>query len=90
MKLKPGFMLRKVVDTWVVVPLGERLVDFNGILTLTETAAALWDRLAAPGGADRAALLAAVLEAYEVDPETAARDLDEFLESLRTSELIEA
>lgn len=90
MKLKPGFMLRKVVDTWVVVPLGERLVDFNGILTLTETAATIWDCLAASDGADRDGLLARMLDEYDVDRDTAARDLDAFLESLRQSELIEA
>ncbi len=89
MRLKPGFMLRKVVDTWVVVPLGERVVDFNGILTLTGSAAMLWERLSAAEGASREDLLARMLDEYEVDAATAAPDLDAFLAALREAELIE-
>jgi len=89
MRLKQGFMLRKVVDTWVVVPLGERVVDFNGILTLTGSAAMLWECMAAEGGASRGDLLERMIAEYEVDEATAARDLDEFLGALREAELLE-
>lgn len=87
MKLKDGFMLRRIVDTWVVVPLGERVVDFNGILTLTDSAARLWQKMQ---GADlgRADLLAELTTAYEVDEATAARDLDAFLDALKGAELL--
>jgi hypothetical protein len=39
MKIKKDFMLREIVGTWIVVPLGERVVDFNGMVTLNETGA---------------------------------------------------
>ena len=45
MTLKKGFMLRSIAGTHVVIPLGERVVDFNGILTLNETGAFLWELL---------------------------------------------
>jgi len=44
MKLKEGFMLRQVAGEHVVLPVGAD-VDFNGMITLNETGAFLWNRL---------------------------------------------
>ena len=85
MKIKDGFMLRQIVDVWVVVPLGERVVDFNGMLKVSDSGALLWKKLAS-SGASREELLADLLATYEVEAETAARDMDEFLDSLRHAE----
>ncbi len=87
MKIKDGFMLRQIVDVWVVVPLGERVVDFNGMLKVSESGALLWGKLA-NSGATREELLADLLASYEVDVETATRDMDEFLNSLQQAELL--
>jgi hypothetical protein len=89
MKIKKGFMVRKIVDLWIVVPVGERVVDFNGILTLSDSAARLWNRLEA-GSATRDELLAELTDTYDVDAETAAADLDAFFESLTVAGLIES
>jgi hypothetical protein len=51
------------------------------------TAGALWPRLAA--GATRDELLEALLARFDVDAETASRDLDMFLRSLEERGLIE-
>jgi hypothetical protein len=89
MKIKDGFMLRKIVDVWVVVPLGERVVDFNGILKVSESGALLWKKLTG-SGASREEMLADLLSVYEVDTETATQDLDQFLASLRQADLLVA
>ena len=83
MKLKENFVLRQVAGSYVVVAVGAASVDFNGMLTLNESGALLWRTL--EGGADRAALLAALTSEYDVDEAQAARDLDEFLRSLRSA-----
>ena len=54
MKLKKNFLLRQVADTWVVMPIGQEMLDFNGMLTLNETGALLWQTL--EKGGDREAL----------------------------------
>lgn len=87
MKIKDGFMLRQIVDVWVVVPLGERVVDFNGMLKVSDSGALLWKKLA-DTGASREELLADLLAGYEVDVATATRDMDEFLNALRQAELL--
>ena len=81
MKLKENFVLRQVAGSYVVVAVGAASVDFNGMLTLNDSGALLWRTL--EGGADRAALLAALTSEYDVDEAQAARDLDKFLSSLQ-------
>lgn len=80
MKLKKGFVLRQVADTWVVMPLGSMSVDFNGMLTLNETGALLWKTL--ENGGDMEALADALTGEYAVSREQALVDAKEFLESL--------
>ena len=78
MKLNPNFVLRQVADTWVVLPLGEATVNFNGMLTLNESGALLWKAL--ENGTDPVDALTAE---YDVSRQLAAADVEEFLESLR-------
>lgn len=80
MKLKEGFVLRQVADTWVVMPLGSVGVDFNGMLTLNETGALLWKAL--EKGGDQEALADALTAEYAVSREQALADAQEFMENL--------
>ena len=43
MKIKSDFLLKKVADSYVVVPVGKATVSFNGMITLNETGAFLWE-----------------------------------------------
>ena len=45
MKLKDGFLLKEIAGSWVVVPVGEQVVDFQMMITLNETGAFLWEKL---------------------------------------------
>ena len=78
MKLKDGFILRLVAGSWVVVAVGQASVSFDGMLTLNDSGALLWQALAE--GRDPAAALQAE---YDVSAEQAARDAAEFLETIR-------
>ena len=42
MKIKPGYMLRKVVDVYVIVGIGDETYAPNQIMSLNETGAFLW------------------------------------------------
>lgn len=87
MKIKSDYLLRKVADSYVVVPVGKATVDFNGMINLNETGAFLWQQL--QKGADEETLLKAMLKEYEVDEETAAEGLVSFLNKLREADLLE-
>lgn len=80
MKLKEDFVLRQVADTWVVLPLGAATVDFNGMLTLNETGAFLWQQLQA--GADLDALVRALTSEYDVTAQQAQADAEAFCRKL--------
>ena len=87
MKISENFVLRQVADTWVVLPVGQASVDFNGMLTLNESGAILWRALEQGGGRD--ALADALLAEYEVDRETALADVDAFLKKLSDTGIAE-
>lgn len=87
MKLKEGFVLRQVADTWVVVPVGSAAAEFRGMINLNETGAVLWQAL--EQGADRAALAAALTAEYDVSGQQALADVDDFLETLARAGCLE-
>ena len=86
MKISENFVLRQVADTWVVLPVGQASVDFNGMLTLNETGAILWQAL--EKGGSREALADALLAEYEVDRATALADVDDFLKKLKGAGIV--
>ena len=87
MKLKEGFVLRQVADNWVVLPVGQASVNFNGMLSLNESGALLWRAL--EQGGDRDALADTLLAEYEVEREEALADVEAFLTALTKAGCIE-
>ena len=87
MKIKKDFVLRDVAGTWVVLPLGQASVDFDGMLSLNDTGAFLWQTL--ERGADRDGLADALVKEYDVDRSTAAADVERFLARLNEAGCLE-
>lgn len=87
MKIKSDFILRKVADSYVVVPVGKLTLDFNGIINLNETGAFLFELL--QNGAEREDLIEKMLEEYEVSPEKAASDIDIFIQKVKEADVLE-
>ncbi len=87
MKTKKGFMLRSVADRHVVVAIGKASVEFNGLITLNDTGAYIWKKLA--DGCTYDSLLADMLADYDVDEATAREGIDSFLKTARDANLID-
>lgn len=87
MKLKKDFVVRSVAGSNIVVPTGVATVDFNGIMTLNETGMFLWEHL--EKGAEKEELLKALLSEYAVDEATAKKDIENFIEKLEDTGLVE-
>lgn len=77
MKIKPGFILRNVANTHIVVPVAQNTLNYKGMLSLNESGAFLWGVL--QKGTDKAGLLTALLNEYDVPQDVAASDIEEFL-----------
>ena len=43
MKIKKGFVLKEIAGSFVVVPVGDDLVDFSLMITTNETGAFIWN-----------------------------------------------
>lgn len=87
MHIKEGFILRRVAGQDVVIPMGDNIADFNGIITLNETAAFLWKNL--QQDITKEELLNCLLQEYDIDREKAAEDLDGLLSVLEERQILE-
>ncbi len=87
MKIKEDFILRKVADSYVVVPVNDRALDFNGIINLNETGAFLFGLL--QQGADESDLLNKMLDEYNVPEAKAKEDIDKFIEKVKNADILE-
>ena len=87
MKIKENFMLRKVADTYVVVPVGDAVAEFNGMINLNEAGAFLWQLLENETTAEQ--VVEGLLQQYEVDEAIAKRDVDNFINELKAAKLLE-
>ena len=84
LKVKKGFLLRRLGDEFMVVAIGEASKSFNGMIRLNDTGAFYWKEL--EKGSSEDDLAAKTLERYEgVDQETARRDVREFLQSIEVA-----
>ena len=45
MKIKDGFVVRKIANQFMAVPIGARAKELHGMIGLNETAAFLWELL---------------------------------------------
>lgn len=86
MKIKDGFVTRKIMDEYVVVPVGERIADFNGLISVNESGALMWEAL--KQDVDESSLVDLLLEEYEIDRETASRDVSAFLKILKENDFL--
>lgn len=87
MKIKDDFILRKVADSYVVVPVNSMTINFNGIINLNETGAFLFEIL--QKGADKQTLLKKLMSEYEVSADKAESDIDKFIQKLKDEDILE-
>lgn len=87
MKIKSGYMLRQVMDVYVVLGIGSEAYTPNQIMSVNETGAFLWGLL--EKGTEKPELVDGLTKEYDVDAETADKDVDAFLNQLWEKALIE-
>ena len=86
LKLDKEYVLRQIGDDYIIVPVGKTALSFNGMITVNETGAFLWEQLVE--GTSKEELLRNLIETYEVTQEEAERDIDEFFGVLYTNNIL--
>lgn len=87
MKIKEGYLIREIAGAYVVVPAGEQVVEFNGLMTLNETAAFIWRILV--DGADESEVVRKMLDEYDVSEEKAKEDVGKVIALLKSYNVFE-
>ena len=87
MKIKKGLMLCKVGESNVILASGNVEMQIQGLTTVNETGAFIWERLMEDTDVD--AVVDAMLREFDVDRETAKADVDAFIAMLRQADFLE-
>ncbi len=77
------FILREVAGSYVVVPVGSAVADFNGMITLNEAGAYLWQALEQEQTLPQLAKV--LMSYYEVTEEQALLDAEQFVKKLQAT-----
>ena len=81
MKRNTNFILREIAGENILVATGEAAQIFNGMITLNDVASFIWKNIDECKTVDK--LIASILEEFDIEEETARRDIESF-----TAELI--
>ena len=87
MKIKQGFITKKVAGDVIVIPAEQALVDFKAVITLNESGAFLWELLKEEQ--TKESLLEKMAQEYDADKDLILADIEEFLKVLEDKGLLE-
>ena len=87
MKIKDGFVVRRIADVAYAVAVGPRSREFSGMCKLTDTGEFLWKELSEDRS--REYLAQRLVSEYDVEREVAQKDVDAFVKKLAEANLLE-
>ena len=87
MRIKEGFILRKVGSQYVVAATGKASENFNGMMRLNESGAFAFRLL--QEGVTEEELVTRIVAEYDVSEEAARRDVENFLAALGEADALE-
>ena len=76
----PSVVTRKTGNEYVLVPVTNNIADMTSVYTLNETGTFIWELI--DGKISVADLIIAVIDKYDIDKETATRDVFSFIDNM--------
>ena len=89
MRIKKGFVLREVCGERVIVGEGLGAINFGKMLALNESAGWLWKQAQAMGDFTVDALADKLCEEYDIDADTARKDVADIIAEWKSVNVIE-
>lgn len=86
MKLKYNFLINKIADDLVAVPIGDGAIEFNSIIKLNDTAAFIFEQLNTEIQSEE--LISRVAKKYDCDVEEAEANVQNILSGLKSANLL--
>ena len=76
----PDIVTKKTGNEYVLVPLTDNIADMNKLFTLNETGAVIWELIDGQRSVEE--IIDEFTHEYDVDKETATRDIQSFIEKM--------
>ena len=76
----PDIVTKKTGNEYVLVPLTNNIADMNKLFTLNETGALIWELI--DGEKNVGEIVAKFTEDFDIDHETATKDILSFIENM--------
>jgi len=86
MEIKREFSVREIAGEYLLVPMGKTALDLNGMITLNDVAADIWNML--PTAKTSAEIVCRIMHDYDADEKTVRADVEEFLCKLKKLDII--
>lgn len=80
MRINKEFVLREIAGDYVIIPTGQTVLEFNGLITVNEVGVSIWNMLQEEVTEDD--LVNGILNEYEVEEDVAREDIREFIDTL--------
>lgn len=80
MKIVKEFILREIAGECILVPTGATTQEFNGMITMTDTAKFIWENIEKVDNLME--MVDLIVENYDIDKETAVKDTMQFVNAL--------
>ena len=87
MKIKNGFVLRRVLDEAIIIATGEVSKEFHGMVKLNDSAADIWEWISE--GYEVETIASKLSEKYELTLDKAFEDVKNMLSQMSDAGLIE-
>ena len=87
MKIKDGFITKKIGDKIVAITVGKHTKDFNGMITLNETGCFIWNCL--EKDTDKESIVNAIIKEYDISTADAMAEVEKFITVLEENDLLE-
>ena len=75
----PELILRTIAGESVLIPTGSMAAKFNGMISLNGVAAFIWEQMDQVDSREQ--MVQMILDRYEIDEETARKDVNGFLDT---------
>lgn len=87
MKIIKQVVLRTIAGESMLVPVGDTVIQYNGLFIMTPSAKLLWEAIR--DGKEGDDLAAVLVDAYGIDQSTAQEDAAAFVGKLKELEIVE-
>ena len=86
MTIREGFVLKEVAGNYVIIAIGDDVLDFNDIITVNEIGALIWNNMIE--NKSKGEIISVILSEYDIDEKTASEDFDTFINQLKSVNII--